>query len=67
MTTLKKPVTRKVLADTSHGISDELVVTIYPNATIGIREPRRQDEVRLDIATLYESALINEVRKRSAN
>jgi hypothetical protein len=42
-----------------HGVDPQIVITLYPGGTIGLRELRRKVEYRLDAGALY----VGEVRK----
>lgn len=55
MTRLTRPLTRKVVVPKiAHGYSHELIVTLYANGSVEIREPRRHDApVLLDLAELF--------------
>jgi len=45
-----------------HGVNDELVITLYPGGTIGIRELRRSmaTEKQFDAGQLYSAAVIRD-------
>lgn len=62
-----KPTRRVVNARTPHGVRPQIVVTVYPNATIGLRELGRRKEYCLDAGALYVSAVIREVSKAKAD
>jgi len=59
MTDLNKAVTRRTRANVPHGVKPEIVVTLYPGGTIGLRETgrRRKHEYCLDIGRLYVRAV----------
>ena len=62
MTRATKPVSRVVSPRTlPHGVTPEIVITVYPGGVIGLRELRRRKEFRLDAGTLY----VAEVRKET--
>ncbi len=63
MTALNKAVSRKTRASVPHGVQSELVVTLYPGGTIGLRENgrRKSSEVCVDVGTLYVRALQNKI------
>lgn len=63
MTRLKQTVHRVArVREVPHGVSDELVITLYPGGTIGIRELRRalHSEQRFDAGELYSRAVIRQ-------
>lgn len=53
MTRLNRPVRRAVVGAMRNG----LVVTLYPNHTIGIREHKRRKEFALPLASVYQMAV----------
>jgi hypothetical protein len=59
MTTLTKPVSRSTPAKLPHRFASKLILTLYPGAVLGIREPRRK-EITFDLATLYTTTLLQE-------
>lgn len=63
MTDLNKAVTRRTRANVPHGVKPEIVVTLYPGGTIGLRESgrRRTAEYFLDLGKLYVRAVENSV------
>ncbi len=63
MTDLNKPVTRRTRAIVPHGVKPEIVVTLYPGGTMGLREAgrRRKHEYCLDIGKLYVRAVENAI------
>lgn len=63
MTDLNKAVTRRTRANVPHGVKPEIVVTLYPGGTIGLRESgrRRSAEYCLDIGKLYVRAVESQV------
>ncbi len=63
MTALNRPVSRKTPANVPHGVKPEIVVTLYPGGTIGLREAgrRRESEVCLDVGRLYVRAVQNKL------
>ena len=68
MTDLDGPKARRVVRKTRvrvpHGVTPEMVITLYPGGQIGLRELRRRKEIRLDAGALYVRALVNEVNER---
>lgn len=52
-----------VRARVPHGVVPHIVVSIYPDGGIGLREQGRRDEYKLDVATLYVNALLSTSRK----
>lgn len=62
MTPATKPVRRKVSVRAPHGVSSQIVLTIYPDGLIGLRELGRpaRTEKQLDIAQLYVNAIFAE-------
>lgn len=68
MTTLtekKPPVRRKVHAHSPHGISDTIVVSLFPNGTIGLRELGRalHTEQTIEVASLYVELVERSIRR----
>lgn len=63
MTNLLKPISRRTRAAVPHGVKPELVVTLYPGGTIGLRESgrRKSAEYCLDIGALYVRAVQNKI------
>lgn len=63
MTDLRTVLVRRTRADVPHGVKPEIVVTLYPNATLGLKESgrRRASEVCLDIGKLYVRGVQNRV------
>ncbi len=66
MVALSKPVIRKARVRPEakqHGVSEELVITIYPGGDIGIREARRRSmpEQRFSAMALYVGAVTREI------
>lgn len=63
MTQLDKPVQRRTRASVPHGVKPEIVITLYPGGTIGLRESgrRKSAEVCVDVGTLYVQAVQNKV------
>jgi hypothetical protein len=63
MTSLHKPVTRRTRASVPHGVKPELVITLYPGGTIGLRESgrRKKAEYFLDVGALYVRAVQNKI------
>ncbi|MBI3981187.1 hypothetical protein HY345_04270 [Candidatus Microgenomates bacterium] len=57
MTDLKKPLKRKTRIAPIHGLKDEIVVTLYPGGTIGLREAKHRREYTLSIGFLYQEAI----------
>jgi hypothetical protein len=63
MTTLSKIVSRLASVSVPHGVKPEIVITLYPGGTIGLRESgrRKATEVYIDAGTLYVRCLANRV------
>jgi hypothetical protein len=63
MTSLNKPVTRRISAIVPHGVKPEIVVTLYPGGTIGLRESgrRKKAEYFIDVGSLYVRAVQNKI------
>lgn len=63
MTSLSKPVTRKTRANVPHGCKPEIVITLYPGGTIGLREAGRAkaSEVYFDLGSLYVRGVQNKI------
>ena len=64
MTTCTKPVRRKCQAHVPHGVTPQIIVTIYPGGCIGLREWRRRKEYTFEVGELYVQAVRAEVRAR---
>ncbi len=64
LTSSDKPTKRCVTARVPHGVKPQLVLTIYPDGILGIRELGRRREYQLDVATLYVTAIRREVAAR---
>ena len=62
MTNLQKPLRRGVLSNVPYGVNPKIVVTLYPNGIIGLREARRRREYSLGIGTLYVQAVAAQAR-----
>jgi hypothetical protein len=61
MTKLQKAITRQVQADNMPRLyRNDLIVTLYPNAIVGVREVRGRNEVLLDLGRLYVKTLIEQ-------
>lgn len=63
LTSSDKPTRRRVTARVPHGVTPQLIVTIYPGGIIGLRENRRRKEYQLDCGTLYVAAIRAELRR----
>lgn len=63
MTDLNRPVSRRTRASVPHGVKPEIVVTLYPGGTIGLRESgrRKSAEYCLDVGALYVRAVQNQI------
>ena len=61
-----KPTLRVVNARVPHGVTPNIVVAVYPDGTIGLRELRRRQEFRLNLGTLYTNALLADAREKAA-
>lgn len=64
MTRIKdKPVRRVINGRISHAIG-ELVVTLYPNAIMGLREVGRRKEMKFDLGQIYVKGIAVEMAER---
>ena len=63
MTDLNKQISRKTRANVPHGVRGEIIVTLYPGGTIGLRESgrRKASEVCVDVGTLYVRAVQSKI------
>jgi hypothetical protein len=61
MTTCSKPVRRKLSARVPHGVRPTIVVSIYPQGLIGLRELGRRREYLVDVGALYVREVITSV------
>lgn len=63
MTDLNKPLSRRTRASVPHGVKPEIIVTLYPGGTIGLRESgrRKSAEYCLDVGALYVRAVQNKI------
>ncbi len=59
MTTITKPVTRRVASRLPHGFRDTLIITLHPGGVVEVREPRRKG-YSFDLGLLYAKAVIKE-------
>ena len=66
MTALTKPVKRTTPVKLPHRFAQRLIVTLYPGAVLGLREPRRK-ELTFDLATLYTKTLLQEAWDKAQN
>ena len=57
-----KPVRRRTTWRAPH-VAPQVVISIYPDGTVGLREVRRRREILVDAATIYTRALLDEARK----
>lgn len=62
MTDLKKPLRRGVTSNVPFGVNPKIVVTLYPNGIIGLRESKRRREYTLGVGTLYVQAVAAQAR-----
>lgn len=62
MTDLKRPLKRGILSNVPHGVNPKIVVTLYPNGVIGLRESRRRREYTLGVGALYVQAVAAQAR-----
>lgn len=64
MTDLRKP-TKRIARGcrVPHRVKPDLVITLYPGGTVGIRELGRRKEVQLDAGVLYVQGLLAEARE----
>lgn len=64
MTRLNRPVKRTTHVDgIPHGITPDLVITLYPGGVIGLRELRRQREYTVKAGSLYARLVAAEARR----
>ncbi len=63
MTDLNKAISRRTRASVPHGVKPEIIVTLYPGGTIGLRENgrRKHTEVFCDVGRLYQKAVENKI------
>lgn len=61
MTDLHKPVKRIARGVAPHGFTPDVVVTLYPNGHIGLREARRRKEYLIPIAAVLTMAVKRDV------
>jgi hypothetical protein len=58
MTDLTKPIRRIARnAVSTHGLSADLVVTLYPGGILGLREPRRRQEWTIPLEAVLTLAI----------
>lgn len=62
MTHLRKPLRRNVTANVPHGVNPNIVVTLYPNGLIGLREARRRREYCVNVGLIYQQAVLAAAR-----
>lgn len=62
MTDLKKPLRRGITSNVPYGVNPKIIVTLYPNGIIGLREARRRKEYALSVGTLYVQAVTAQAR-----
>jgi hypothetical protein len=62
MTNLYKPLRRGIVSNVPHGVNPKIIVTLYPNGVIGLREARRRREYTLGVGALYVSAVAAQAR-----
>jgi hypothetical protein len=60
MTKVTKPVRRTMRLDVAHGITPDIIVSLYPSGVIGLRESGRRQEHYFGLAQLLERAIIEE-------
>lgn len=70
-TELKKPLRRGIVSNVPYGVNPKIVVTLYPNGMIGMREAKRRREYVIGLGTLYVQAVaaqarIDRIAKRAA-
>lgn len=54
-----KPVVRVITARVPHGVSPQMVVRLFPDGQVSIKELRRRNgEVTFNLATLYVRGLV---------
>ena len=61
-----KPTVRGVKARVPHGVKSHLVVILYWDGTLGLREHRRRKEYQLDLGTLLTREIVKEAMARKA-
>lgn len=59
MTTMTKPVTRRVASRLPHGFRDSLIITLYPGGIVEVREPWGK-AYSFDLGLLYAKAVIKD-------
>lgn len=59
---LKKPLRRKIYVNAPHGVTPEIVVTLYPSGVIGMREARHRREYVLGLGGVYVQAVMAAAR-----
>lgn len=64
MTDLHKPIKRVARGIMPHGFASDLVVTLYPNGVLGLRERKRRKEYELSLPVLYRQAVIRDFQER---
>lgn len=62
MTALSRPVRRSAKCRVPHGVNPVLVITLYPEGLIGLREQRRRKEYTVDAGSLYARLVAAEAR-----
>ena len=62
-TPIRHAVRRRVPCTVPHGIRPELILTIYPNGILGLREKGRRLELVQDAGALYAKLLAAHVRR----
>lgn len=65
MTDLRKPVRRVARnCKVPHGMSPDIVVSLYPGGIIGLREARRRKEYQVAAVAVYTRLVLAEMRER---
>ena len=61
-TPLKKLLRRQVTASVPYGVNPQIIITLYPNGILGMRESRRRREYCAAIGTVYQQAVFAAAR-----
>jgi len=66
MTTLNKPVLRRVSVASQFLRRDPLVLTLHPGGFIGVRESGRRTQYKIDLKTVVRMAVLGTTAKFTA-
>lgn len=61
MTTCTKAVTRIVNSRLLLGKEGKLIITIYPDGLIGLRQPRQRKEIKVEAGSLFLSGIKTQI------